>query len=410
MQTGIQASLAIAREAELLSQLPSWVDRSTCALSESKGNTQLTFYCCCSVRKLQARVRDGRDTSETAAKLAKNVSRRHDACQPSEKTGPNQTIPPAQLPAESRGVQLEKSLSSTKRKLSQTQGALEQSQAKAARAQAAVSADSERKRQETLAANRRVDIDPESKEAFTAANKSTAMNAEGTGVVAAIKCWAQGSVEKVFQLLLSIMAVFGLQQRMAEHLMVEAEGTNAEMVSRLHDSVQILKRCESEEPRQQHRIVLTAAAPVLVDKGDSTGMLAKFADALGINRKSVPLTQSVVKRQEIDVAAKKLDLPLQVGDVVCCKHGTGTLVEYAGKDGPCAVLLDLEGIEHTARFQHPKNTPGGGRVRRLPISFAPKPRATRSDKLPGTIKKQVAIIYSFAILEAGCNATGPNPL
>jgi hypothetical protein len=146
----------------------------------------------------------------------------------------------------------------------------------------------EANRQATNAANRCVEIDPANKEGFTAANKHTAMNAGQTGIVWGSKYWAQGSMEKVFQLLLATMSTFGLRQRMKHELEVEVEGTSAGIVSRLHDALATLSGCKSEEQRQHHRVLLTAVAPVLVAQGDSTGLEAKFADELGINRTGKP--------------------------------------------------------------------------------------------------------------------------
>ena len=157
--------------------------------------------------------------------------------------------------------------------------------------------------------------------------------------------WAGGSIEKVFQLLLAVLAAFGLRQRMADELEVELNATNAQVTSSINGAVQILKACESEEQRQQYRVVMTAAAPPLVKKGDHSGQQSDVADAIGVNRKSVPYMESVQKRKAIEAAAAARKKPIAVGDTVCCKHGTGTLVEYNGPDNPCAVKICVDDHE-----------------------------------------------------------------
>lgn len=162
---------------------------------------------------------------------------------------------------------------------------------------------SEAKRQFTNADARRVDVDPANTQEFTPANKFTAVHSPTTGMVDCVKYWAGGSLQKVFELLLALMTAFGLKERMTEELKAEDEGTCAEIVSQLHDSVQILKCCSSEEQRQQLRVVLTAAAPKAAAKCDNTGMGNKFADAFELHRKSVPYLECIEKRAEITAAA-----------------------------------------------------------------------------------------------------------
>jgi len=217
------------------------------------------------------------------------------------------------------------------------------------------------------------------------------MHADRTGLKATVLYWAGGSIEKVFELLLAVMAAFGLRQRMEDELKVQAEGTSASIVSRLRGALAILQGCKNEEQRQHYRVVLTAAAPVPVAQGDSTGLEAKFADELGINRTGKPLKDSVWQRVQIDADAEKLGQPLAVGDTVVCRHGTGTLVEYDGPDKPCAIKICNEGVVHTSEFDCAKKCKGGGSVRRAPISFAHPARAARKDKLPDVVKKQVLV-------------------
>ena len=54
--TAIATALAAQRESVLLSELPPWVDKTTCVLSYPTKNLQLTFHCCCAVKKQQVTV------------------------------------------------------------------------------------------------------------------------------------------------------------------------------------------------------------------------------------------------------------------------------------------------------------------------------------------------------------------
>ena len=61
-------------------------------------------------------------------------------------------------------------------------------------------------------------------------------------------------------------------------------------------------------------MVITAASP----NGLETEAITKsqLADAIGINRQSVPLNESIIKRTEIQKATCIINQPLQVGDKV----------------------------------------------------------------------------------------------
>jgi hypothetical protein len=394
MQHTIAASLAVAKEDTRLKHLPEWIDRFTCELQPIAGSRpgmRLCFHCDCTLDK-RVRVKAnkpvaGWDDNKIATMLRDAVlSSEHSSCADRSTA----TATAAAAPTD-RERQLEAAVKAGKRKLVNATSKNELLQAQVDSAAAAKKACTDASRQESLAAQRRVDIDIENKEGFTAANKHTAMHADRTGLKATVLYWAGGSIEKVFEMLLAVMAAFGLRQRMADELKVQAEGTSASIVSRLHGALAILQGCKNEEQRQHYRVVLTAAAPVPVAQGDSTGLEAKFADELGINRTGKPLKDSVWQRVQIDADAEKLGQPLAVGDTVVCRHGTGTLVEYDGPDKPCAIKICNEGVEHTSEFDCAKKCKGGGSVRRAPISFAHPARAARKDKLPDVVKKQVLV-------------------
>ena len=380
----------------MLQQLPDWVARSTCEIKPVEGKRpgyRLSFHCCCCVKPVRISANKPRagwasnKTEQVAEMFRDAVISQHEQC--ADRSKGATAIPTV------REQQLEATVKTAKRKLRNAKSTIERQSAELDSAEASKKACSEAKRQETLAANRRsVEVDPSNTEMFTAANKSTALHADKTGMIDTIRYWVQGSAERVLQLLIALMAAFGIREQVAVELKAEAEGVNADIVSRLHGSLQILKQCETEEQRQHYRVVLTSVAPKPVKERDPTGRERDFADALGVNRNGKPWCDSVDKRVEIDAALKIKSQPLKVGDTVVCRHGAGTLVEYAGHDGPCAVKLivqtDVGAVEHVSRFDYAKKCKGGGSVRHAPISFAHTSRAARKDQIPDHVKKQVA--------------------
>jgi hypothetical protein len=400
-QTSIVMSMKTGRDDALLRQLPSWVPvlgRRVVLIQGQRPGHRLYFHCCCSlkpVRVTASKPSAGWDDATAAGMLRDAVISQHESC--ADRGGASTKAPPTERELQMQGV-----VKCTKRKLAASESKNELLQAKVADATAAKKSCTEAKRQNTIADARRVDVDPANTQGFTPANKSTAVHAPMTGMVDSIKYWAGGSLEKVFELLFAMMAAFGLKERVAEELKAEAEGTNAEIVSRLHDSVQILKCCNSEEQRQQYRVVLTAAAPESAAKCDNTGMGSKFADALEVNRKSVPYLECIEKRAEITAAAEIHKREVAVGDHVDCKHGTGTLVEYSGPNEPCAVRICIGDIEHIAQFDYAKKGQKGASVRHAAISFAHQPRAERKDKLLDHVKKQVQTHYESHCAVSPC--------
>ena len=279
-----------------------------------------------------------------------------------------------------------------------------------AKAADATKAAIDRKRQESKASARRIEVDATNEEPLSTDDLSTAKLFEATVVMDTIKYWAQGSVAAVLQLVMMLISSFGLESQVAAELGAELDQRNLYIVNRANAALQILKQCRTKEQRQHYRIVQTALAPEKVEHRDNQGMGTRVAAALGVSRQGAPFCDhdSVDVRAEIDAAAAVMDRPVVVGDSVICRHGTGTLTSCAGPDDPCAVEIKIGDVVHTSKFKHlvgkkkgrhGKKTgsgymKGSGRVRRCPISFSHKMRAERKDRVSDSIQDKVCI-YQF---------------
>jgi Skp family chaperone for outer membrane proteins len=257
----IKAALARQRKAALLAKCPSWLDRKSCALSESGNAVTLTFHCPCKTKKVQQALYLGqgmkRLTSETAiaVRLAEKMQEAH-GHHNNTREAPD---PQGQL------QQLKHTVSSQKRKLTMMQTDLAAAERKVAKAADAVKNQTERKRQETRAESRRIDIDPAKKEPLSAADLSTAKLSKASGILDTVKYWAQGSAVAVLQLVMMLIKsfgpAFGLESQVAAELGAELDQTNQYIVDRARASLTVLKQCRTEEQRQHYRVVLTALAP-----------------------------------------------------------------------------------------------------------------------------------------------------
>ena len=234
-QQAIGACMAVQKDVAKLKKLPEWIDTATCDLNSVNGQRPgfwLNFHCDCDKEK-RVRVRAnkpaaGWDDAKIAEMLrAAVLSSKHAHC--ADRSGTETATAASTV----REQQLEGAVKASKRKLLLLTSEKEKLQAQVAAATTAKKACSETAKQKTLAVQRRVDIDPVNKEGFTAANKYTAMSADQTGIVATVKYWAHGSMEKVFELLMGLMLAFGLRERVAAELKVELDATNAQ-VAQLH--------------------------------------------------------------------------------------------------------------------------------------------------------------------------------
>ena len=94
-----------------------------------------------------------------------------------------------------------------------------------------------------------------------------------------------------------------------------------------------------------------------------------------------PWQEAIKKRSAIDSACVHKDKPLAIGDTVICRHGKGTLTEFICDEQPCAIQITHGDHIRVSQFANAGKGKGGGRLQRLPISFAYDGRCERSDSI-----------------------------
>ena len=381
----IAVALQAARVSLLLSALPPWVDKATCVLSEPRSDLKLTFHCCCAVKKQQVGIRKGGGgDKDHAFKLGAAVDKKHAGCWDAGEKNPAEATSREQLHGEVKTL---------KRKLLKADSQAALLFAKVTKIGGAEKAQSEVKRQQGLQDQRTLDIDPLLRDKLDGQAKKYALTAPNNGLIPTMKYWARGSLPSVLQLIMGLIAHFELKEQVAAELEVGLQNeTHNCIVERLGDALQVLKQCRSEEQRQHFRVVLTALAPAKVDPRFSKGMSRRVAKALRISRQSKPFMESVDLRAHIDTAALTMNDPLLIGDSVVTRHGVGTLLERGDElSDPCAVQIVIGDVVHVSKFPRMDAGEGGGRVRRLPISFASASRAARKDKTQDDVKGKVRV-------------------
>ena len=128
----------------------------------------------------------------------------------------------------------------------------------------------------------------------------------------------------------SLIKRFGLHDALRNELYAEHVKTDAYIVDRAREALQVLKQCGSEEQRQHYRVGLTILAPQAAQFGDRHGMASKVAERLKIKRTGAPFRDSVAVRADIDAAGAKMQEPLAVGKVVVVHGHICTTMTWGG--------------------------------------------------------------------------------
>ena len=386
--------------------LPAWVrvvDIKEFPKAPAKSEGWIVYHrCSCRTADLLPnKIRHKGTIEETAAALAKSIERAHSGCQPA-----GEATSTAAAPAVKRTLQeCEEDLGRANKRVKQAevkQAELHRDLAAAATKNAAF------EKQDALdkkAANRRgvaIDCANELQWDLTVAKdrkgKSDAMTSPVSGVLACMRYWCKGNIGKLFQIVITLITCFSLEDPVLNVLQKPAakkQRTNDYVVYRLHCALQELKDDRTEAGRQAYRTILTALAPEKKAPGDQTGMKKAVAETIGISRNSLPYADAIDMRVEIDAAIQANRKPLAVGDTVCCVHGTGELVDmpagYPKTDGKCAVKITVGDITKTSPFDSMGGDKGGGRVRRPSISFVHAARQERKDATSEDVKSKVCV-------------------
>jgi hypothetical protein len=370
------------RKNSLLKRTPEWLDRETCAVSERKDgkNIDLTYYCpgCSSVKKCSTHTvylgQSKKTLDQIQDIIAEKVQSKHGKH--------NHTHEAPQEPSTQR---LQHIATDAKRKVAAMESKVATAELQVKKAKSAVQAQEQAQRLHSRATDRRVEISAAGGAEFQPANKSTAMLADGTGMVDSVKYWAEGSRKKALQLVTSLVKHFSFHDDIVQEFRLAENDTNAYIVDRIQAAIAVLKQCSSEEQREQYHVILTALAPEPGKRFE-----ARVATAVGARRGGAPFKAAMKKRVEIDAAVVSQKKPLGVGDTVTCRHGEGTLVQYSSAQEPAAMEITHGDHKHTSRFSCASRGKGGGRIRHVPISFAPDPRAERCDVLCAALAEKVS--------------------
>jgi hypothetical protein len=379
-------------DAPLLAQLPKWVQREACEIAHYPGKRpciNLSFECpfCDVVDRVKAnQPKAGWSKGQAAQMLADAVVNKHSSCQPA--CGES-CVPSNQQRLESR-------LAQTKRKLCIAQSTAQTATAKAAQNEAAAKTAKYQKQKHTTGDQRRVEIDRSNETLLSDSDKSCAKTTPRTGLIDTILYWARGSVGAVVQLIMVLIREYHLEDRVVAELRPDLatnadHETNHYVVYRLRLALDILKKPgATEQQRKEYEIILAAAAPELRgDKlTDPRGMATKVAAVLNVSRRvGGPFSKSIDRRQEIDKLAKLCDEPIEVGDAVACRHGTGALSQLDGDS--CCIEIIQEGQKFESKFKSAGRGKGGARLRRPALTFSPPDRKRRKDATSLDMKQKV---------------------
>jgi hypothetical protein len=184
----------------------------------------------------------------------------------------------------------------------------------------------------------------------------------------------------------------------------EQHTTDTYIVDRVKGAVSMLKNCANEEQRQHYRLALSLVAPVKKPAGDPSGMESKVAARLSVNRNKPPFRDGVALRNQVDADHVLLQAKgegFHVGDAVLCRHGQGIIDELA-EGGSVKVAIKSDGLEHVSEFSSQGNKKGGGRLRHVPISFAPAARKERSDTVSDAVKEKIQKAYEDHSITSPC--------
>jgi hypothetical protein len=110
------------------------------------------------------------------------------------------------------------------------------------------------------------------------------------GLISAVQSWARGCKANVVYMLMALVSTehgFGIEaevrERLAGEQLRDAE-TDTYIVDRAVAALSTLKRCGTEETRQQYHVVLGALAPTLAEQCNQLGMARRVSDRLGVRR------------------------------------------------------------------------------------------------------------------------------
>ena len=223
----MEAANQHAVKASIVAALPPWIRREGLHVPDNQSKQyRFTFDCHCGKRpQITVKVPKGGAThQEMLAKLLKALHNQHGICGQHDKYYPRSEVEQA---SKLQGLEKDKRRLLTKKRQLEQQHELDTAMVR--KAQSAVSAQIEQKRQESKAKSRRVEIDPENKQKLSPDDLCRAKLTNATGILDTVKYWAKGSKVAVLQLVMMLIQSFGLESQVAAELGAQLNETNQYM-------------------------------------------------------------------------------------------------------------------------------------------------------------------------------------
>ena len=242
------------------------------------------------------------------------------------------------------------------------------------------------------------------------------------GLIGAVRYWANGSRDNVVNMLLGLISEFDVADAVRAKLFQKANRqveTDRLIVDRLVDALEVLKGCQTEQQRKDFLLALSLVAPQRAATRDGAGRARRVAARLRVSRgkrskrrgeRPYAFETAMVRREAFDAAKARYSRPigpllngqqralvpdaLQVGEKVLTHNGPAELTRFTD-DGGCVVTYRI-GDDYAERKYSEcySKAKGSARLRRMPPSLTPPPRATSALSLSDATRK--AILDHFA--------------
>ena len=243
------------------------------------------------------------------------------------------------------------------------------------------------------------------------------------GLIGTVQDWADGSKFRAAYMIAELAKHFDVVDAVAEHLGLKSSKeevtqakTDAHIVDRISAALGQLKQCRSVAENTDYGVVLAAAAPERAKQGDTSGMMAKVFARLGVqggsryvkataeSRPRAP-DQAVTRRAAFDQHSRKgINRAVAVGDAATSFGRACTVLAIDHEEDTCTLSFKVGTVELTRSFSciyKGKDAPGkapfpkgSARLRPVPPSLRPEPRAVRKDEKAEAARPKVEELFN----------------
>ena len=250
------------------------------------------------------------------------------------------------------------------------------------------------------------------------------------GLVGAVRYWADGSRENVIKMLIGLAEEFEVADAIRSHLFQKASRqaeTDKLIVDRLVEALEVLKGCQTEQQRKDYLLALSLVAPPRAAERSGKGSARRIAARLRISRgkrskrrgeRPYAFETAMVRREAFDEAKARYSLPigplangqqralvpdaLQVGEKVLTHNGPAELTRFT-EDGGCVVTYrvgdDFAERKYSECYSKAK---GSARLRRVPPSLTPPPRARSALSISDSTRKLIVDDFKVTCPTSPC--------